>query len=233
MAGNDLRRFLRGLFYLVGVIGISGDAVPIFADVDCSKFPGRGDCDSAVRECEWRRMDASQPGGASCENKRDYVFRSTLQPFLRVDETQFQATRAAQKAPTDCVGSLISDLAHEPCYALSTVELDQCACSGALDFSYRIPRQPDQHRLVLTPKLLLNHTMFMFIHVNKAAGETVKSIAYQALATNRWDGAGFGTRTGWQFLDKRRAPYAFPTWRRGNTEMKGSLLAWMFRGTLD
>lgn len=42
--------------------------------------------------------------------------------------------------------------------------------------------------------------MFVFVHVNKAAGETFKSVLFGVLGYNRWDGAGFGTREGWPFL---------------------------------
>jgi hypothetical protein len=59
----------------------------------------------------------------------------------------------------------------------------------------------------LTANLLKDHTMFIFIHANKAAGETMKSIAYHALATNHWDGAALGTRTGWQFMEQTMSLY--------------------------
>jgi hypothetical protein len=192
-------------------------------DVDCNIFYNKRECEAtkaAASECDWRRAEGETalPGGGTCENKRDFIYQSTLEPFIRpaVEDLEPRGGGLQQVSNYKCIGSLITEIAQEPCYAMSTMDLDHCSCTGDLDFSYLIPRQKDVARLILTPKLLLNDTLFMFIHVNKAAGETVKNIAYQALAANRWDGTGFGTRTGWQFLDKRRTPYAFPNWQRRN-----------------
>eukprot|EP00515_Schizochytrium_aggregatum_P011549 CAMPEP_0202083344 /NCGR_PEP_ID=MMETSP0964-20121228/23348_1 /ASSEMBLY_ACC=CAM_ASM_000500 /TAXON_ID=4773 /ORGANISM="Schizochytrium aggregatum, Strain ATCC28209" /LENGTH=351 /DNA_ID=CAMNT_0048651045 /DNA_START=24 /DNA_END=1079 /DNA_ORIENTATION=- len=47
-----------------------------------------------------------------------------------------------------------------------------------------------------------------FLHVNKAGGQTVKHVLFEAVRTARWDGAGLGTIKGWAKIDSvfRRPP---------------------------
>ncbi len=106
-----------------------------------------------------------------------------------------------------CRNRLIHHIKHDPCYDINhQKDIFDCVCSRyptsnlSNRVTYQIPEVRENAK-PLTEKQLKDETIFAFIHVNKAAGSTIKkNVLYEANAINRWNGIGIGTYRGWKTL---------------------------------
>lgn len=106
-----------------------------------------------------------------------------------------------------CSNTLVDSLHDDPCYDYnsgSQALISECGCGRKSlmhynKITYLIPSLKSD-RKPLTQSELKTETVFAFIHVNKAAGTTVKHALFDTLAENRWDGAPYGTFRGWKNL---------------------------------
>ena len=195
---------------------INGAKTTMLESTDCSRLESKSRCESMNRACDWRVKGFVS--GGTCENKFDTIYDGNIEPFIRKGRRTTKTIKANQHSSfvelDHCIAPVISDLGNEPCYALSFKNIDECGCNAQTERSYVIPKHESKRgevrHLSLSKPLLKDHTMFIFIHANKAAGETIKSIAYEALHTNHWYGAALGTRVGWQFLEQTQPLYDFP-----------------------
>lgn len=98
-----------------------------------------------------------------------------------------------------CVKPEISHLHSDACFRDQTLEVvGDCGCNTRSESTYVIPTHHTPELLNHTS--LLANTVFVFLHVNKAAGSTMKGILADVLYWNQWDGAAYGSQTGWDFL---------------------------------
>jgi len=171
-------------------------------NVTCSGVGSRRACLRLSRFCEWRPQGLV-PGLHRCEQKR--IARDLfVKPYVRVgnppSNRSIPPLYERSLASPKCAKKAIFDLGEDECYANSWRNLNECGCNTEFEKTYMIPLPRDPVELDRT--LLANRTMFVFIHANKAAGETIKTIGYSALAHHEWDGAGYATKSGWQFLEQ-------------------------------
>ncbi|GBG32454.1 Hypothetical Protein FCC1311_086792 [Hondaea fermentalgiana] len=85
---------------------------------------------------------------------------------------------------------------RDPCFVSGISK--RCGCPSR--FTLRLLRPRSSVNLDLTPSQLQDETVFAYIHVNKAGGQTVKSILMDAIQRGNWSAADLGTYTGWQAL---------------------------------
>ncbi|KAH9251914.1 hypothetical protein BASA81_010118 [Batrachochytrium salamandrivorans] len=98
-----------------------------------------------------------------------------------------------------CVKPEISHLHSDACFRDQTLEVvGDCGCNTQSENTYVLPTNAKPELLNHTS--LLANTVFVFLHVNKAAGSTMKNILADVLYRNQWDGAAYGSQTGWDFL---------------------------------
>lgn len=124
-----------------------------------------------------------------------------IRPYKRIGNPPTKHdTESNNRLMKQCSTKVIADLGKDECYSNPLRNIDECGCMTEFERTYVIPN--NKMPLMLTPELLANKTMFIFIHANKAAGETIKNIGYTALEDHQWDGAGYATKSGWQFLEQ-------------------------------
>jgi hypothetical protein len=165
----------------------------------CSELYTRRGCHYHSRKCTWKQQ-GNVAGLFRCETKDEFRKLSIL-PYKRVgSQHQKLASSLLQHPIFKCAKKQIIDLSDEPCYSNSNMNIDSCGCGTDNERTYVIPQFKEPW--ILSNNTLAKSTMFVFIHANKAAGETIKAISYNGLSHHSWDGAGYGTRTGWQYLEQ-------------------------------
>jgi hypothetical protein len=126
-----------------------------------------------------------------------------------------------------CWNTEIANLARDPCYSSTRVSMESCACPDAPlanRVTYLLPsKKPDADAPPLSAKQLKKETVFVFIHANKAAGETIKQFFFTAMERNGWDGAALGSRVGWSF---RGSPASWAEAMQENGDLKRASPNW-------
>jgi hypothetical protein len=69
--------------------------------------------------------------------------------------------------------------------------------------NFILPHNHNNENYTMSPDILSTKTIFNFIHLNKAGGTFIKEDVFYGVAKEkRWNGAGFGSITGWDVLSK-------------------------------
>jgi len=146
-------------------------------------------------------------------------FDSTLLALLSFrddDEAVREEQRMFDTSSFLCWNRPISHLSQDPCYANPRLNMDLCVLPDgphSNEITYILPPSPPivdesgHSSFTLlgdasSPKihqLEEDSPIVVFIHSNKAAGETIKQYFFNALELNRWDGAALGSKPGWTF----------------------------------
>jgi len=115
------------------------------------------------------------------------------------DEIQAAVVAAPDVA---CWNRKITSLRDDACYATPALHVDQCLAPEGSHFNHASLAFAPASSIVISPHA--EPPLVVFIHVNKAAGETIKNFLFSALRDNQWDGVALGSRAGWPF---RGAPW--------------------------
>ena len=118
--------------------------------------------------------------------------------------TQRQRHRQGIPGSPQCTGSSISALAQDPCFGHANGRLCHCVQrqSGSLPRPTYLVPQAEPATPALSEEQLVHDVLFVFIHVNKAAGTFIKSnIIFSFLRGNKQaSGAALGTFGGWGWV---------------------------------
>ena len=102
-----------------------------------------------------------------------------------------------------CWDEVIDDVRDWACYANATSDVTDCLCGPGVRLenraTYVIPPSAPATVSTLTKQQLQDETVFVFIHVNKAAGTTLKKILLNAAVDGGWSAFGLGTQFGYHF----------------------------------
>ena len=173
----------------------------------CSAYTSAAECARAPgQQCVWRGQ-----GHAAllmrCETASQSPTRAPTATPPTTPPPTHRPTHSWAGA-LQCTNRVIEHIAEDACYDHASgaqLHPEECGCSRsanlkASEATYLIP-PPPAHPRALTRDELRDKVVFVFIHVNKAAGETIKNeILFPAMKANAWDGSGLGTYRGWRTL---------------------------------
>ena len=174
----------------------------------CVRFMTPKDCNKH-KKCTWYAAKAAcdlkqHKDGRDEQKAPSYL---TVQPVAQAEPTRAPTRHPVHRQPFTCGNNIIETLLDDPCYDYASgaqKEIKQCGCGRRArthfnEVSYVIPAVPAEAQ-PLSREQLANDTVFVFIHVNKAAGTTVKHALFHTARTHKWDAAAYGTFRAWKRL---------------------------------
>jgi len=100
-----------------------------------------------------------------------------------------------------CAGPVASYLRDDPCLTRRRINGGKACDCDQRNFTLRLPPvRPGQKPL--SKQQIRDETIFAFIHVNKAGGQSIKHVLFDAASREHWDGAGYGTYEGWKLIPR-------------------------------